>query len=146
MAFLVSGTVHLVRPSVFTGIVPHVLPHPTALVLVSGVAELLCAVALLVPRARVLGGWATFVLLLAVFPANVQMAVDAWADHRAGDAGAAYVVGTLVRLPLQLPLLWWAWRLTRDPRSAVRTGEPGDGARDQHQRAGRTGDQQRRPG
>jgi len=111
--FAVSGVVHLVRPGVFTPIVPDVLPAHRFLVYVSGVAELLCAAGLVLRRTRRLAAWAAAALLVAVFPANVTMAVHAWADWREGDASGQYVVGTLIRLPLQLPLIWWAWRVTR---------------------------------
>jgi uncharacterized membrane protein len=111
--FVGSGVLHLVRPGVYEPIVPPFLPEPHALVLVSGVAELLCAAGLVVRRTRRWAGWASVLLLVAVFPANVTMAVDAWLDWRDRDAGTAYLVGTIVRLPLQLPLVWWAWRTTR---------------------------------
>ena len=55
---------------------PRVLPDHRALVYVSGVAELLCAAGLLVPATRRPAGYASAALLVAVFPANVQMSVD----------------------------------------------------------------------
>lgn len=111
--FTVSGAMHLVRPGVFTPIVPDVLPAHRLLVYVSGGAELLCAAGLVWRRTRRLAGWASAALLVAVYPANITMAVDAWRDWREGDASGQYVAGTLIRLPLQLPLIWWAWRVTR---------------------------------
>ena len=112
-AFALSGTVHLVRPSVFEPMVPDLLPGATELVLVSGVAELLCAAGLVWPRTRLLAGPASAALLVAVFPANVSMAVDAWQGYRSGEDSAGWLAGTVVRLPLQLPLIWWAWRAGR---------------------------------
>lgn len=111
--FLVSGTIHLLHPDIYESIVPDVLPAHRALVLLSGVAELLCAIGLLVPRTRRRAGLVSAALLLAVFPANVQMAVDAWHDWRVGAAGGWYVGVSLVRLPLQLPMIWWMWREAR---------------------------------
>lgn len=109
-AFVVSGVTHLVKPEVFEGIVPRALPAPRALVLVSGVAELVCAVGLLVPRTRRLAGPASAALLVAVYPANVQMAVDAVgaARRRTTPARVARAAVTVVRLPLQWPLVRWA--------------------------------------
>lgn len=115
--FLVSGTIHLARPEVFTPIVPDLLPGHRLLVYVSGMAELACAAGLLWRRTRRLAGFASAVLLLAVFPANVTMAVDAWRSWVAGRHSGWYVVGTLVRLPLQVPLIWFAWRLARADQS-----------------------------
>jgi len=110
-----SGVVHLVRPQVFEGIVPHVLPHQRALVYVSGVAELACAAGLLLPATRRPAGWAAAVLLVAVFPANVQMSVDhGRRAGRRGDAVSRASFGaTLARLPLQVPLVRTALRAAR---------------------------------
>jgi uncharacterized membrane protein len=96
VSFAVSGVVHLVRPEVFTPIVPRMLPAARVLVYVSGVAELVCAAGLMTRRR-----WAadaSTALLLAVWPANLQMALD----QRS--------VVTWIRLPLQLPLIWAARR------------------------------------
>lgn len=106
--FAASGIVHLVRPRVFEVIVPRALPRRRELVYVSGVMELACAGGLVHPASRRLAGLASAGLLAAVFPANVQMAVDA--RQRRGRVAQ---VLTLVRLPLQLPLIrigWRAWR------------------------------------
>jgi uncharacterized membrane protein len=114
-AFAVSGAVHLVRPEVFTPIVPRRLPAPRLLVLVSGVAELACAVGMLVPWSRRPAGAAAAVLLVAVFPANVQMALDA--HHAAVEQPTSQHrirrLVSLARLPLQIPLIRWAWSATR---------------------------------
>jgi uncharacterized membrane protein len=107
-----SGVVHLVRPEVFEGIVPRVLPNHRALVYVSGVAELLCAAGLLVTATRRPAGYASAALLLAVFPANVQMSVDHGkrAQRRDDPASRAAFIGTLARLPLQVPMIRTALR------------------------------------
>jgi uncharacterized membrane protein len=132
-AFLVSGTVHLVRPQVFEGTIPRALPRPRDLVVWSGVAELACAAGLLAPRTRRAAGVASAALLVAVFPANVQMAVDGVRGvRRARTAGSvARAVLTLARLPLQWSLVRWvravidpadlevACRTTRDGRTAL---------------------------
>ncbi|WP_129338447.1 DoxX family protein [Cellulomonas endophytica] len=108
-AFLVSGVVHLVRPEVFVGAVPRVLPGARRLVLVSGVAELACAAGLLVPRTRRAAGPAAAALLVGVFPANVQMALDAAAAARRspGARTGVRLAVLLARLPLQWPLVRW---------------------------------------
>jgi uncharacterized membrane protein len=107
-----SGVVHLVRPQVFEGMVPHLLPNARALVYVSGVAELLCAAGLLVPATRRPAGLASAVLLLAVFPANVQMSVDQGrrAGRKGDTASRASFAASLARLPLQVPLIRTALR------------------------------------
>ena len=101
--FAASGTLHLQRPDVYAAIVPRVLPDPYLVVRLSGVAELACAAGLATRR-----GWAagaSAVLLVAVFPANVQHALDVLADPASSSLAQAAVI---CRLPLQAPLIWAA--------------------------------------
>ncbi|MEO7979720.1 MAG: hypothetical protein ABI807_02280, partial [Sporichthyaceae bacterium] len=72
-----TGTLHFVVPRTFASIVPPQLPEPMVLVYLSGAAELACAAGLAVSRTRRVAGWATAALFVAVFPGNVQMALDA---------------------------------------------------------------------
>ncbi|MDQ4084958.1 MAG: hypothetical protein M3165_03995 [Actinomycetota bacterium] len=106
--FATSGVLHLVRPGPYERIVPRPLPRKRVLVYASGAAELACAAGLLHPRTRTGAGWASVAVLLAVFPANVQMAADARRSR-----STAYKVGTLLRLPLQWPMIRTAWRAAR---------------------------------
>jgi uncharacterized membrane protein len=105
----VAGVAHFVRPEFFDEIVPHALPaSPRTWTYVSGIAELACAAAVARPSTRRIGGLAAAALFVAVFPANVQMAVD-WRDRPASEQAAA-----LGRLPLQIPLVLWALKVRRD--------------------------------
>ena len=74
-AFTVSGAIHLGHPTTFTPIVPHFLPWPTALVYASGVVELICVVGLW--RRDRWAGIAAAVLLVIIWPANLQDAITA---------------------------------------------------------------------
>jgi uncharacterized membrane protein len=74
------------------------------------VAELLCAAGLAVPRTRRVAAWATAALFVAVFPANVTMALDAT------DRSTLYQAGVWARLPLQVPLIVWAVSIARSAR------------------------------
>ena len=89
------------KPEPFEQIVPKPLPRKKELVYVSGVAELACAAGLLHPRTRRPAGLASAGLLVAVFPANVQMALDL---HRKGSPDGAEAIA-FARLPLQIPLI-----------------------------------------
>ena len=101
-----TGTVHLVRPHVFDAALPDWLPGTKrAWALGSGVAELACAGLLAVPGTRRLGGLATEALFVGVFPGNVHMVLTANTLKRRW--------ATVLRLPLQVPLVWWAWRVAR---------------------------------
>ena len=104
-SFAASGVLHLVRPQIFETIVPRQLPERRGLVYASGVAELACATALLHPRTRKAAGWASAALLVAIFPANIQMAVTEGKRARRGTSSRGRQVATLVRLPLQIPLI-----------------------------------------
>ena len=104
---------HFVVPGAYAGIVPRALPSPLMLVYVSGIAEIAGAVGLLLPLTRRIAGWGLIALLVAVFPANVQMLLDARAE-------AAWWMQVLLvlRLPLQPLLIWWVWRATRRESAA----------------------------
>lgn len=105
-AFSISGVVHLVHPATFAGIVPHFLPFSTALVYASGVAELICATGLWCRQRW--AGYAAVVLLLAVWPANLQNAITTQEGHN-----LIVQVLTWLRLPLQIPLIWLALKSGR---------------------------------
>jgi uncharacterized membrane protein len=111
--FATSGVLHLVRPQIFEAIVPRQLPERRGLVYLSGVAELACAVALLHPVTRKAAGWASAALLVGIFPANVQMAVTEGRRANRGTGSRSLQIATLVRLPLQLPLIRTALKATR---------------------------------
>ncbi|HEX3794472.1 MAG TPA: hypothetical protein VHV57_08230 [Acidimicrobiales bacterium] len=111
LAFSISGVIHLARPATFTSIVPHALPGAKELVYASGVAELVCATGLW--RRRRWAGWAAAVLLVAIWPANLQDAITAQQGHDTVTAILSWV-----RFPLQIPLIWCAWQSGRRSESA----------------------------
>ncbi|MBD8140826.1 hypothetical protein IFT36_09775 [Frigoribacterium sp. CFBP 13605] len=98
-----SGLLHLATPAVYDAVVPRSVPGPARFWTIgSGLAEVGIAAALLAPRTRPVGGLAAAALFVAVFPANVSMALRALTSERATTARR---VVTLVRLPLQVPLV-----------------------------------------
>ena len=99
-----AGVLHLVRPEVFDPLIPPFLPAPRVWTYASGVAELVCAAAVAVPRTRRLGGLASAALLVAVFPGNLWMVVEP------GDVPRWVAVA---RLPLQVPLVLWGLQIGR---------------------------------
>jgi len=107
-AFLVSGTVHLVKPEVFEPLMPSWVPAHREVIVGSGVAELVCAAGLLFGPTRKAAGLASAALLLGVYPGNVKMAGDALKGHN-----RALQAASLARLPLQLPLIRGALRAGR---------------------------------
>jgi len=97
---LASGTVHLVRPEVFEPLMPSWVPAHREVILASGVAELLCALGMAVPRTRRVSGWASAALLLGIWPGNLQMALD---SNR--SSSTAFKVAAWGRMPLQVPMI-----------------------------------------
>lgn len=108
---MVAGAAHFVVPRSYQRIVPQILGDPAFWVRWSGVAEIGCAGLVAHPRTRRAGGLAAAVLFVAVFPANVQMALDGGLAGTSSLFGSAAVAWA--RLPLQIPLIVWAWRVAR---------------------------------
>jgi uncharacterized membrane protein len=106
--FVIAGTMHFVRPAMYRAIVPPQFGHASELVAISGVAEIAGGLGLLVPRTRRAGGLGLIALLLAVWPANIFMAVEA---QRFASVAPAWVLWG--RVPLQLVLIWWVERVSR---------------------------------
>jgi uncharacterized membrane protein len=114
MAFLyvLAGFNHLVNPGFYVRIIPPDLPSPQWLNLLSGLAEIVLGVFLLEPRARVLAAWGIIALLIAVFPANLHVAIrNLGGPDFAPGAGNAFA--NWARLPLQIVFIAWAWWYTR---------------------------------
>ena len=103
-----SGVAHLVRPSGYEALIPPFLPAPGAIIAISGIAELACAAGLL--RRAPWAGVASAALLVGVFPGNVWFAVATAVDPA---APAILVIGSVARLPLQMPLIWMALQARR---------------------------------
>lgn len=111
IAFITTGLLHFLRPEPYEEIVPDFLPAAREIVFVSGAAEIAGGVGVAFVRTRAAAGiWLTLLLVL-VFPANVNMAVH---SERFSSISPSLL---WARLPLQGLLIWWAWRATR-PRAA----------------------------
>jgi uncharacterized membrane protein len=108
-----AGVNHFVSPAAYDAMVPAALPAPHLLVQISGVAEILGGLGLILPRTRRLAAWGLIALLVAVFPANLNMA---WNDL---PLGTTHVASWLLwaRLPLQLVLIAWAAWFARRERA-----------------------------
>ncbi len=112
LGYVVAGVMHFVVPAAYVQIVPPMLPAPLALVYLSGVAEVAVGVGLLYPPTRRAAAVATMLLLAAIFPANVYMAVSGVAVEGPVSADPSPAV-RWGRLPLQAVLVAWAWWYTR---------------------------------
>jgi uncharacterized membrane protein len=103
--FLVAGSLHFLRPKPYVAIVPDALPRKLEIVYASGVAELAGGALVLPARTRRAAGWWLIATLIAVFPANVNMAVNA-EQFRSVAPSLLWA-----RLPVQGLLIAWVWRV-----------------------------------
>ena len=112
-----AGVAHFTSTEFFVAIMPAYLPRHVELVHLSGAIEIGLGLLLLVPATRRLAAWGVIALLIAVFPANLNMALN---DIRPpGPFGPPSTLALWLRLPFQLVLIAWAWWYTRpSPRAA----------------------------
>jgi uncharacterized membrane protein len=120
--FIVAGTNHFRVPDAYIAMIPGWLPWPAGLNLIAGVCELMGAIGILLPPLRLTAGWGLIALLVAVFPANLHVALM---GHM---PGSGFTQATLwLRLPFQGVLIAWvAWVAIAEERGPPPT-EPGPG-------------------
>jgi len=116
---VLTGAGHFIVPGPVDQLIPPFLPgEPRFWTYLSGVAEIVVALMLLAPMGkkiagrsiRLWGAYSAFALFVAVFPANINMAIQ-WSSRDMPEPLFAYA-----RLPLQLGLFYWAWALAKDIR------------------------------
>jgi uncharacterized membrane protein len=102
--FVAAGANHFINPELYLGIIPPFLPWPEGLNYLSGGAEILGGLGLLWKRSRRFSGWGLIVLLLAVFPANIHVAIQ-------GEMPGLDIspMGLWLRLPFQALFIAWVW-------------------------------------
>ena len=108
--FVAAGVNHFLDPAFYENITPPYLPWSHALVIISGVAEIVLGLGLLIPRLSQLSAWGIIALLIAVFPANIHMAIHP-------ELYPTIPIAALwLRLPLQgLLVLWAYWYTSVEP-------------------------------
>ena len=113
--FLAAGANHFRMPATYLAMMPSWLPCPGALNAISGVAEMLGGVGLLLPAVRRAAGWGLIALLLAVFPANLHVAL--LGQMPGFDFSPAIL---WLRLPFQAVFIAWVWWVAlRRPRPSA---------------------------
>ncbi len=103
--YIYAGVSHFRIPKFFIRITPPWVPNPELVNKIVGVVEIVLGVLLLIPVTTKSAAWGVIILLIVVFPANVYHFQKSLKKKK-------YVWQTLVRLPIQLLLLWWAWSYT----------------------------------
>lgn len=113
LLYIGAGMNHFANPAFYVNIMPPYLPWHAGLVYASGVAEVALGAMLLVDRLRVVAAWGLVALLLAVFPANVHMALHPELYPSLPR------IGLWLRLPLQGVLILWVLWYTRSERPSA---------------------------
>ncbi|HZE84334.1 MAG TPA: DoxX family membrane protein [Puia sp.] len=111
--YVVAGINHFVNTPNYMEIMPPYLPFPLALVYICGVCEIVIGLLLIPVLTRKLAAWLLIALLVAVFPANIQMALNYWRPHN------PHLWIAIVRLPIQVLLIAWAYMYTRPNYTVV---------------------------
>lgn len=119
--FVLAGLNHFISPSFYMRIMPPYLPWPLFLVYLSGFFEIALGVLLLAPSFTRVAAWGLIALLVAVFPANIQMAIN---PQLYPDISPAVL---WLRLPLQAVFIAWAFWFTRPADQVDSSGRLGDG-------------------
>lgn len=109
IAIIVVGITHFAKPEPYVKLVP--FPNPLELVYISGFFEILGGIGLLIPYVSVAAAWGLIALFIAVFPANINQAVNSIAI----EGIPHYPILYWVRLPFQAVFIAWAWWFTRKP-------------------------------
>jgi uncharacterized membrane protein len=113
MSIIVVGITHFTVADQYVRIVPPQLPNPLGLVYLSGFYEILGGIGLLVPPVSQAAAWGLIALFIAVFPANINMAINHIKLDHIPDSTFLYYA----RLPLQAVLITWAWWYTKPANS-----------------------------
>lgn len=109
VSIIVVGITHFVKPEQYARIVPPQLPYPFELVYISGFFEILGGIGLLIPFVSVAAAWGLLALFIAVFPANINLAINNIPIEGIPHHPFLY----WARLPFQAVLIAWAWWYTR---------------------------------
>ncbi len=103
--FILAGILHFVRPELFMKIMPDYLPWHKSLVLISGFFEIAGGVGMMIPALQTYAAWGLIALLIAVFPANIEM----FRTYYRKRGFTPFVWALLFRLPLQFVLIGWVY-------------------------------------
>ena len=104
MLYILAGINHFRKPGMYLKIIPPAFKNPKLINILSGAAEIILGILLILPFTRSFAAWGLIALLIAVFPANVYMLQN----KKAGFGLPRWIL--FVRLPLQLVLIYWAYQ------------------------------------
>jgi uncharacterized membrane protein len=100
--YIFVGCSHFFSTGFFKSFMPPTIPFRMPLIYISGMLEIILGIMLLFENTQSLAAYGIMILLVVVFPGNIYNAVDLWnKKHK-------LLWLAIVRLPLQIPLIWWA--------------------------------------
>lgn len=105
--YIIAGVNHFVSPLFYKKIMPPYIPWHMKIIFASGVIEILLGILLIPKTTRRFAAWGIILLLIAIFPANINMMINYLHEKNPGLWIA------ILRLPLQLVLIWWAYTFTK---------------------------------
>lgn len=103
--YILAGINHFIMPKLYLKITPSWVPKPMVVNWLVGLAEVVLGILLLVPATQSPAAWGIIILLVLVFPANVY-------HFQKAQRNGKMVMPTLLRLPVQVLLIWWAYLYT----------------------------------
>ncbi|HUQ66909.1 MAG TPA: hypothetical protein VM101_12180 [Flavitalea sp.] len=106
--YMLAGINHFLHPKTYERIMPSWIGWHRELVFLSGVSEMFFGLLLIPLVSRKIAAWGIILMLVAIFPANIQMMLNYL------PLGGLKMWISIIRLPLQILLIWWAWQYTKD--------------------------------
>lgn len=101
--FIIAGLNHFINPATYLAMIPPWLPFPHTLNIISGLAEIAGGIGILIPKTRRAAAIGLIILLIAIFPANIHVAINGWEGN---DFPRSILIA---RLPFQLLFIAWVW-------------------------------------
>ncbi|MEI3797582.1 MULTISPECIES: DoxX family protein [unclassified Chitinophaga] len=106
--FLMIGVTHLLKPRKLTYMIEGMIPYPLFMVLFTGALEILLGAGLLFPVTQYYAGWGLIILLVAMFPANIRVAVLNLPAPGGLPSKPWYIWSRLLFQPVYILWIWWA--------------------------------------
>jgi uncharacterized membrane protein len=106
--FLLIGFTHLLKPRKLTYMIEGMIPYPLLMVLFTGALEILLGAGLLFPATQFYAGWGLMILLVAMFPANIRVAVLNLPAPGGLPSKPWYIWSRLLFQPVYILWIWWA--------------------------------------
>jgi len=105
--FFQVGVMHLIKPEAFSYMIEGLIPYPNLMINLSGIAEIILGLGVLFPRTRKISAWLLIVMLVAIFPANINVAVNDLASPGGLPSESWYRWSRLAFQPLYI---FWVYR------------------------------------